>query len=250
MTHTRLATVGDVIAALSTHDPATPIRLATQPGYPMHHLLAQVVRTPDDADGDGTPPTDPPVVWLGEGEQIGHLSPGGRRRPRVDTVTTTVPTLAERAVHAARVHRAADPDGFHHRHDTPEQWNRWARRARVAHTLATALNLPTGAVLVTDDPHRTYPTRSGEVPGDLITATDPATGTRWRFIPDHTTPGQAWLLLAACPDCATDVPVARIATLADLGAHLDPDDTAVPVEPRDRTRHTPGCPHTHPTGSR
>jgi hypothetical protein len=31
------------------------------------------VCTPDDAEGDGTPRTDPPVVWLGEGEQIGYL---------------------------------------------------------------------------------------------------------------------------------------------------------------------------------
>ncbi|MFE2755436.1 hypothetical protein ACFXGA_25880 [Actinosynnema sp. NPDC059335] len=51
--------------------------------------------------------------------------------------------------------------------------------------------MPTDAVLVTDDPHRTYPTRTGAVPGDLIIITDPATGRAWRFVPDHTTPGQA-----------------------------------------------------------
>jgi hypothetical protein len=39
----------------------------------MEHLLARVVSTPDDAEGDGTPPTDPPVVWLSTGEQVGHL---------------------------------------------------------------------------------------------------------------------------------------------------------------------------------
>lgn len=68
-----LATVGDVIDALSGYDPTTPVRIATQPGYPMEHLLAQVVCTPDDAEGDGTPPTEPHVVWLGAGEQVGHL---------------------------------------------------------------------------------------------------------------------------------------------------------------------------------
>jgi hypothetical protein len=70
---TGLATVGDAIAALSAYDPTTPLRVATQPGYPMQHLLAQVVCTPDDAEGDGTPPAGPPVVWLGVGEQVGYL---------------------------------------------------------------------------------------------------------------------------------------------------------------------------------
>lgn len=73
MTDNRLATVGDVIAALSAYDPTTLLRITAQPGYPMQHHLARVVCTPDDAEGDGTPPTDPPVVWLGVGEQVGHL---------------------------------------------------------------------------------------------------------------------------------------------------------------------------------
>lgn len=105
--------------------------------------------------------------------------------------TTTPPGLAglaERAVRAARVHRAADPDGFGRRRDTPDEWNRWARRARVARTVA-ALQVPVNAVLVTDDPHRTYRTyrtRTGEVPGDLITVIDPLTARAWRFLPDFT----------------------------------------------------------------
>lgn len=73
MTDTRLATVGDVIAALSGYDPTTPLRIATQPGHPMAHHLARVVCTPDDAEGDGTPPADPPMVWLGIGEHVGYL---------------------------------------------------------------------------------------------------------------------------------------------------------------------------------
>jgi hypothetical protein len=73
MTDTRIATVGELIAALDRYDPTTPVRLATQPGYPMEHTLGQVVCTPDDAEGDGTPRTDPPVVWLGEGQQVGNL---------------------------------------------------------------------------------------------------------------------------------------------------------------------------------
>ncbi|WP_158851193.1 hypothetical protein [Saccharothrix deserti] len=73
MTDTPIATVGDLIAALTAYDPTTPVRLATQPGYPMEHALGRVVCTPDDAEGDGTPPTDPPVVWLGAGDQVGYL---------------------------------------------------------------------------------------------------------------------------------------------------------------------------------
>ena len=157
-------------------------------------------------------------------------------------MTTTTPGLAESAVRAAHAHRAADPDGFRHRHDSPEAWNRWARRARVARTVATALQVPADAVLVTDDPHRAYPTRTGDVPGDLIAVTDPVTGNVWRFIADHTTPGQAWLLLDHCADCAAETPVARIATLADLGDHLDPDrDTLLTCRTGELSDHQPGC---------
>ena len=50
MTDTDIATVGDLIAALHQYDPATPVRLATQPGYPLENLLARVACTPDDAE--------------------------------------------------------------------------------------------------------------------------------------------------------------------------------------------------------
>ncbi|GLY71385.1 hypothetical protein [Amycolatopsis taiwanensis] len=81
MNNNRIATVGDLIAALTTYDPATPIRVATQPNYPMEHTLGHVVCTPNDAEGDGTPPTDPPIVWLGIGGQIGYLP-----RPAADAL--------------------------------------------------------------------------------------------------------------------------------------------------------------------
>lgn len=73
MTDNRIATVGDLLATLDRYDPATPIRVATQPRYPMEYVLGRVVCTPDDAEGDGTAPTDPPVVWLGVGAQVGYL---------------------------------------------------------------------------------------------------------------------------------------------------------------------------------
>ena len=73
MNDQRIATVGDLIAALNRYDPATPIRCATQPGYPMEHTLGGVASTPEDADIGGTAPADPPVVWLGIGAQVGYL---------------------------------------------------------------------------------------------------------------------------------------------------------------------------------
>lgn len=72
MTDNRLRTAGEATSALSTYDPTTPLRTAAQRGYPMHHL-AQVAPTPDDAERDGTPPTEPPVVRLGVGQQIDPL---------------------------------------------------------------------------------------------------------------------------------------------------------------------------------
>jgi hypothetical protein len=156
--------------------------------------------------------------------------------------------LAQRAVHAARAYHAADPDGFVRRHGAPNQWNRWARRARVARTVAAALQVPVDSVLVTDDPHRTYRTRTGPVPGDLITVTDPATGRAWRFIPDHTTPGDGWLLLDHCLDCEAEIPAVRVAGLVDLGEYLDNEETLwLADESRDQSLHQPGCTFALPT---
>jgi hypothetical protein len=143
--------------------------------------------------------------------------------------TATTPTtpagvpLAQRAITAARAYRATDPDGFDRRHDDPATWSRWVRRARVTRDIAAALQIPPGQVTVTDDPARRYRTRTRDVPGDLITVTDPDTSRAWRFLPDITAPGQSWLLIDNCPECDADVPVTRIATLADLGDYLDPE---------------------------
>lgn len=73
--NTHIATVGELIAALDHYDEDTPVRWAHQPGHPMEYTIGQVVCTPHDAEGDGTPPSpsDPPVVWLGEGQQVGSL---------------------------------------------------------------------------------------------------------------------------------------------------------------------------------
>ena len=153
-----------------------------------------------------------------------------------DNTTVKEPTLGlvDRAVGAARALRATCTSEFRRRHDSQEQWSRWARRARVARTVAAALQLPADSVTVTDDPDRQYRTRNGKVPGDLITVTDPETAQRWRLLTDFTSPGESWFVLDQCPGCDAEVPVVRIACLADLGDYLDPDtDLVLADEARD-----------------
>ncbi|MGX4693769.1 hypothetical protein [Streptomyces sp. JNUCC 63] len=64
-------TVGDLIKRLSACDPASPLRLAMNPFFPMEHRLEQVVEATDRAGR--------PVVYLAEGRnadtQPGHLPP-------------------------------------------------------------------------------------------------------------------------------------------------------------------------------
>ncbi|MFI6098197.1 hypothetical protein ACIA8G_21765 [Lentzea sp. NPDC051213] len=66
-------TVGDLLDALTEYDPATPLRWAAQPNHPFEYTVGKVVCTPQDAEGDGTERTEEPVVWLGEGTQVGPL---------------------------------------------------------------------------------------------------------------------------------------------------------------------------------
>ena len=156
------------------------------------------------------------------------------------TVTEATLGLADRAIRLARAVRATCSDEFDRRHDTSEQWSRWARRARVARTVAAALQVPADTVTVTDDPHRQYRTRNGTVPGDLITVTDSA--QQWRLLTDFTSPGESWLVLDRCHGCDAEVPVARIACLADFGDYLDPDTKLVLAdEARDTSLHQPHC---------
>lgn len=68
MNDNRIATVGDLIAALDRYEPATPVRCATQPGYPSEHTIGRVVRTPGDPDSDCVLPNGTPVVRIGTGQ--------------------------------------------------------------------------------------------------------------------------------------------------------------------------------------
>jgi hypothetical protein len=64
----RIATVGDLIAALTDYNPATPVRIATESAEFMDHTIGRVVCTPGDPDSDCTLPNDAPVVRIGTGE--------------------------------------------------------------------------------------------------------------------------------------------------------------------------------------
>jgi hypothetical protein len=68
MTDTDIATVGDLIAALSEYDPATPVRIATESAEYMDHTIGRVVRAPADPDSDCALPNGSPVVRIGTGE--------------------------------------------------------------------------------------------------------------------------------------------------------------------------------------
>lgn len=75
-----ITTVGELQAAVACYEPDTPIRFAIAPVYPnarhgraMQASLGRVVCVPQDAEGDGTEPTGPPVVWISEGFQNGYL---------------------------------------------------------------------------------------------------------------------------------------------------------------------------------
>ncbi|MFI5593672.1 hypothetical protein ACIA5G_52220 [Amycolatopsis sp. NPDC051758] len=161
--------------------------------------------------------------------------------------SAAVTSLAERAITMARRYRDAAPREFDERYAVA---SRWSRRAASAANLAAALGIPADTVLARDDPHRRYGIDTSVTPGDLFEVTGEGS-LRWQFIPDLAgfQPSWGWLLLGPCPHCeAPGVPVARVAGLADLGAHLDPEadhhgtDTA-PVEFHGDPGHHPHCLH-------
>lgn len=68
MNDNRIATVGDLIAALTDYNPATPVRIAIESAELMDHTLGQVVCTPGDPDSDCVLPNHAPVVRISTGE--------------------------------------------------------------------------------------------------------------------------------------------------------------------------------------
>ena len=63
--------MGDLIAALSSHDPATPVRIAKDCGEFMDYTVGRVVLTPGDNAGDQS--SDVPVVHIGTGDSSDYL---------------------------------------------------------------------------------------------------------------------------------------------------------------------------------
>jgi len=164
-------------------------------------------------------------------------------------------TLTDRARRAADQARRADPDGFDNRFADPGAWK---TRARYALALAVLLGIDPADVTVRDDPVRRYGAR---YPVPLLHAADAtvsgepsgSTAEGWWFIPE-TGDRESFLALGACPSCGSQVPVARIASLADLGDLLGRDlgrwdDPAAPASDRlpiefdGDPGHHPGCPH-------
>lgn len=148
--------------------------------------------------------------------------------------------LLARATAAAQRYRDMAPDVFHQRRD---DWSLWTMRAATGHAIATALGVPIDHVLIGHDPDRHHLGSKSDL---LITVTDPDTGELWRFLPEPHTAG--WLFLDACPDCdASSVPMARVATLADLGEYLDTDDSdlaaVLPPEFDGDPAHHDHCPY-------
>jgi len=68
MNDNRIATVGELLAALTDYDPATPVRIATESAEFMDHTIGRVVCAPGDPDSDCALPNDAPVVHIGTGE--------------------------------------------------------------------------------------------------------------------------------------------------------------------------------------
>lgn len=161
-------------------------------------------------------------------------------------------TLTDRARRAAEQARQADP-WFDSRFADPIAWK---TRARSAAALAALLGIDPADVTVRDDPVRRYGARY-PVPllhaPDAPDARDETAGPGWWFIPE-TGDRESFLALGACPACGGQVPVARIASLADLGDLLgrdlgrwdDPAADAsdrLPIEFDGDAGHRSGCPH-------
>ena len=57
----RINTVADLLEYLADFDPSAPVRLASQPSWPMEHYVGRVAETGG-------------AVYIGEGSHIGYLS--------------------------------------------------------------------------------------------------------------------------------------------------------------------------------
>lgn len=141
--------------------------------------------------------------------------------------------LAHRAARALTNARAADP---HHR-NREDSYPTRRLRARMARELAAILGVDPVTVTATADPDRSY----GGYPGHLLTVID--NEVTYRFVPTGGFSEDGFCLLGPCPGCGSEVPVAEINQLADLGHYLE---TGPPQQFDNQLwdrRHHAGCPH-------
>ncbi|MFD4829204.1 hypothetical protein ACFWPV_05005 [Streptomyces uncialis] len=82
-------TVGELINRLSELDRDAAARLAFNPFFPMAHRIADVVTATDE--------TGRPVVFLADGQQLGHLPPAVAVRLTWQEPTTAPPRTRRRA---------------------------------------------------------------------------------------------------------------------------------------------------------
>jgi hypothetical protein len=70
-----ITTVGELVAVLAAFPPQTRVQLAVAPGYPQAATIGVIACSPDDAEGDGRPPTadEQRMVWISEGIPLGYL---------------------------------------------------------------------------------------------------------------------------------------------------------------------------------
>lgn len=68
-------------AAVETGSDETEVRLASQPNWPFEYSIHGVgvaeAHEADEEDGDDED-QDEPIVYIGEGQQLGYLSQAGR----------------------------------------------------------------------------------------------------------------------------------------------------------------------------
>lgn len=138
MTDNDIATVGELIAALDEYDPTTPVRLATQPGYPLENLLARVACTPGRRRAR-RPPHAPTRPWCGSARATRsgtcpHSPPtprGGRddhhrtdqpRLPARDGATRSGTASRHPTAPARRGLGAGRGGSTHHRHRRAPVW--------------------------------------------------------------------------------------------------------------------------------
>lgn len=67
-------TVRDLLELLESYDPETPLRIATQPSWPLASTLAAVtlIEAPEDDEDPDFVPDRVATVWLAASDSVGY----------------------------------------------------------------------------------------------------------------------------------------------------------------------------------